>query len=684
MPGGKILKMSKLIWTDKQSEINSYARFKTNFKNEKLHSDSAIKISADTEYALYLNGRFVDCGQYDDYPFDKIYDETDISKFLRIGDNELCIDVYYQGTSSFQYAVGNPGLWFEVIRDGKVVCESGEDVLSCPISAYKFGKMPLITCQLGYTYEYDARISLGEFSKSFEYESTPNMRPRPIKKCTLKKEDAALKTQGIFLRNEEGDFLCHKNADEIFENGRIKAENTYFLYDFGMEKTGYFEMELDAAEGAVIDIMFGEHLDDLRVRAHIGGRKFENRYICRGGVQKFFYPFKRIAGRYIELHVLGKINKIHSVSVVSAEYPLKDITLKEEDFFMEKLNSISKYTLKMCMHEHYEDCPWREQALYGSDSRNQMLFGYYAFGEFEFARACLYLLGEGLMEDGHLRICSPSDSTKRIPCFTFIWIHAILEYIEYSNDIPFAQRMAEKVREAIEKNTQNITDKGAVYPKNDDIWNFYEWSFGCDNEGIEFRYDNIEFDALHNVYLYMAIVSAAKIMKLCKDEKTEEKYARIAEKIKEIINKEFWCEEKGVYAAYIVNGEKVQFCELMQAMALYTGVAEEKEEKLAEILKSENDLIPITLANIVYKYDALMKINKNNLNYILDDMKKIWGKMVFAGATTFWETEKGAADFDNAGSLCHGWSALPIYITQRYLHNISAEQIRKLHDGSAC
>ena len=71
--------MSKLIWTGKQSEINSYARFKTNFKNEKSHSDSAIKISADTEYALYLNGMFVDCGQYDDYPFDKIYDETDIS-----------------------------------------------------------------------------------------------------------------------------------------------------------------------------------------------------------------------------------------------------------------------------------------------------------------------------------------------------------------------------------------------------------------------------------------------------------------------------------------------------------------------------------------------------------------------------------------------------------------------------
>ena len=35
--------------------------------------------------------------------------------------------------------------------------------------------------------------------------------------------------------------------------------------------------------------------------------------------------------------------------------------------------------------------------------------------------------------------------------------------------------------------------------------------------------------------------------------------------------------------------------------------------------------------------------------------------MLDCGATTFWETEKGAADFEGAGSLCHGWSAFPIY-----------------------
>ena len=35
--------------------------------------------------------------------------------------------------------------------------------------------------------------------------------------------------------------------------------------------------------------------------------------------------------------------------------------------------------------------------------------------------------------------------------------------------------------------------------------------------------------------------------------------------------------------------------------------------------------------------------------------------MLDKGATTFWETEKGEADFGGAGSLCHGWSAIPIY-----------------------
>lgn len=38
-----------------------------------------------------------------------------------------------------------------------------------------------------------------------------------------------------------------------------------------------------------------------------------------------------------------------------------------------------------------------------------------------------------------------------------------------------------------------------------------------------------------------------------------------------------------------------------------------------------------------------------------------------ADATTVWETADGAVAFNNAGSLCHGWSAIPIYYYQLLL-----------------
>jgi hypothetical protein len=39
-----------------------------------------------------------------------------------------------------------------------------------------------------------------------------------------------------------------------------------------------------------------------------------------------------------------------------------------------------------------------------------------------------------------------------------------------------------------------------------------------------------------------------------------------------------------------------------------------------------------------------------------------WKAMLDAGATSFWEVEEGWTAFNGLASLCHGWSAIPIYI----------------------
>ena len=68
---------------------------------------------------------------------------------------------------------------------------------------------------------------------------------------------------------------------------------------------------------------------------------------------------------------------------------------------------------------------------------------------------------------------------------------------------------------------------------------------------------------------------------------------------------------------------------------------------------------------LFYKYEALLT-DRKYVSAVKADIEKKWGGMLYKGATSFWETIKGGDDFFYAGSLCHGWSALPIYIYHRY------------------
>ena len=77
-------------------------------------------------------------------------------------------------------------------------------------------------------------------------------------------------------------------------------------------------------------------------------------------------------------------------------------------------------------------------------------------------------------------------------------------------------------------------------------------------------------------------------------------------------------------------------------------------------------MIPCTLSASIYEYDVLLQMGDTYREYVRKEVEEVWGKMLYAGATTFWETDLGDKDFHNAGSLCHGWSAVPIYLYGRY------------------
>ena len=73
-------------------------------------------------------------------------------------------------------------------------------------------------------------------------------------------------------------------------------------------------------------------------------------------------------------------------------------------------------------------------------------------------------------------------------------------------------------------------------------------------------------------------------------------------------------------------------------------------------------MIPNTLSMNCFRFDALLKADRVKYGpIILEEIDRDFGYMLKNGATTFWETILGQRDFEDAGSLCHGWSALPLY-----------------------
>lgn len=686
-----MLRRANWIW-HKDSYVNQYVDFIKTFTIENVDKNALIHISADSEYVLYINDKFVNCGQYGDFPFNKIYDEINIAAFLKEGENKLVIGAYYQGETSLRYYKGEAGLIF-AIKNGDDLIVSDDKTLCAANPSYKSGDFCKTTWQMGYAFLYDAKNEgTAKFESSTIKERGKKLSPRPIKKNEiLKPIPARICAQGTLLRKTMGDsaaeaaskdYLSHRWFEDIFDGKKdfpftLKSGKTddgvYFVVDLGSESCGFLTFDVDANDGTRLDISFGEHLDDLRVRSKIEYRNFTNTYICKEGRQAFTYYYRRIAGRYLGVHVTNTDRlTVNYMGLSPVYYPLNIGSFRCSDSLHNKIYDVSVETLRLCMHEHYEDCPWREQALYASDSRNQILCGYYAFGEFDFARASLDLLGQGIREDNYLSLCAPSDFYLTIPSFTMLWFAEMLEYAKYSGDTSLARKYKDQTAKMIDCFCSARKDGLlCVASRHEGIWSFYEWSE--DYGDFEAKYKELEHDdefsdGLYNLFAYYGISCAAELLKLIGEAESAKGAEKVLCEVKERFNEVFWDERKGLYTSHVYKGEAVRFDELTQAMAIYSGICDrERAAHLSKILMDrDNGLVKISLSYALYKYEALIMADSKNAKYVFDDIAEKWGRILFMGATSFWETEGGASEFGKAGSLCHGWSAIPVYFYLRY------------------
>lgn len=700
--------MAKWIWYAQNAKPdymkNEYVEFKRDFTIENIDKKASICISADSEYALFLNGTWVGACQYDDYPDEKVYDSYEIGHLLKEGENTLWISAYYQGDVSLQYAVGIPGLWFS-LENGKEKIESDEATLCRRSGKYQSGAHYKITGQLGYSFTYDADGADAPWEAAVETAVETRLVPRPIEKLVFQPFSCGkVISQGYFYRSAEGenpavnlsrDALSFRRAQDLFGKKKEvltmpillqdpEMDGAYLIFDMERESVGYLTLSLTAEAGTLLEIGFGEHLTDLRVRTAVGGRNFAMSYRCKEGEQTFTHWFKRLGCRYLQVHISHfKQITIHGIGLICADYPVKRTgEFVSADPLHNEIFSVAADTLHLCMHEHYEDCPWREQGLYGFDSRNQMLAGYYAFGEYPFARASLDLLGHRHEKNGQTPICAPSDFMfSSIPSFSLWWIQAMQEYMEYSGDQTLAEKHWDWMTEMIRTNLDWEQD-GIVTPRTcDGLWHFYEWSEGYggysgENDPMKGQYgeEGVHAGIYHLIFwqVYRCMIRMAEEMG--KKDFVAEHQPRL-EKYAETFCKHFWSEENQAFASFDFKGEIFHYAELTNALVLYSGICDDEKKKEAIFQHLQKDSLPISisLSYSVFKYESMLQYRPSCAKEVFDCIGKRWGKMLEAGATSFWETDRGEADFGEAGSLCHGWAGIPVYFYLRYGAGIKAD-----------
>lgn len=684
---------SSWIWMDGAVDVNSYLQFLTTF-TAKESQPLELRLSAEGQYVALVDGIYLPSTQYPDYPQGKSVQTVRFSLETE-GMHTLEIQVWYSGADTSVTRRENPGLRFELRQGENVLAVSGTDTEVRPLAGYRSGPMANITGQLGVGFIWnDGPVEL--WQKAVAVDKPCVLVPRPIPELTVHEmQPARLYSQGVFTAHESGlqqfaamsfrqrEQLTDDPEDDLISGNGVRfvskeADGIYLVLDLGQESVGYLDIDAVCPVATRVDIGFGEHLDDLRVRTDVGGRHFTVGWEAGPLRKRFVHRFLRLGGRYLQLYFYGHDVTVYHVGMQKVDYPVRgEGVFQSSDRLMDKIFEVSKHTLRCSMHEHYEDCPWREQALYAMDSRNQMLSGYYAFGEFTQPKASLRTLAMSLREDGLLELCAPARVRVDIPSFSLIFVTALEEYCRYSGDLEFGREML-PVAETILRTFHGQFRGGRMYAL-PGYWNFYEWRPGL--SGWQDPPDSAE-SPLQLFYL----LALQRMEKLCGYLDLET--PGLSEEIGAVTVglEDFWSEEVGAYASYIRYGEKSHYAQLVQSLVLYTNSCpDDRRQELCRKLLDE-ELVPVSLAYSIFKYEALLLQSRDYAEEVFRQIADRWGNMLYQGATTFWETDEGARDFGWAGSLCHGWSGIPAYLFGAYILSVRPERpgVWKAWDEDAC
>ena len=487
--------------------------------------------------------------------------------------------------------------------------------------------------------------------------------------------------------SRQSDLLLAEGGHTIISTAG--SDDVTILLDFGRILTGRPRICLNAKGGEIIEIACSEHLPGewetggpnpaapltrmplLGLDAHIC------RYVARAGEQ-VFERFEWCAIKWMQIVVRNAPQgiEISGLSVATENYPVERRgSFTSSDAFLNQLWAAGAYTLEMCMHDAWEDCPSREQRQWLGDATVENLVSWAAFGPCAVPLNAKFLrqVAESQRPDGLTQMFAPGDhhtDQLLIPDWTLQWILNAADHYQHSGDLETIEDILPAIQKALAWFERLLAPNGLL--PNMPYWHFMDWA-GVGRHG---------YAATLNAQLVGTWRAAARLCDACDMPRAAKRYRNFAHKAQDALHLLHWDEGRGVYVDVVDPVSDQQEARVSQhgnaAIALWAEMPDDRAKSAlaritdplrltftaappianaGEVLDLEEGVV---LANTFYShfvYEALAQ--RGQFISAIELMRARFGPMLARGATTLWES------FEPTASLCHAFSASPTWQLSR-------------------
>lgn len=698
------MKDSKWIWNpDWSAEDKDCPRimlFRKQVEIEGEPCEGRLKISADTRYKLYVNARLVEVGPSRGDHQVWFYDRIDILPYLKQGINIIGVSVLRYPEDPVagnhgMFRTSLPGLY--VTGKIKDMCGNEYDIsadaswkcmIDKNVSLYREEERfaPLVIHEntagnpiiFGWKKpQYDDRDwnRAKPYIKKFvpEAVSPGNLKPRNIPYMYRKKgrfQKIMDWEKSDYTQEEWMAFLKGEKDLTISAHGELTVE-----LDAGEEMTGYIRASFSGGKNAVVSLLYSEaYVQDGFVgpehipikadrmdkeKGHLQG--YEDTYHAAGlgtvNEQEIYEPYWFRTFRFVRLHIETAEEEmtIHGLDYEETGYPLEVATsVKTSDESLIPIWEISERTLRRCMHETYEDCPFYEQLQYIMDARTQILYTYSISADDRLARKCMDDLRRSQRYDGVLNCSYPNCNTNVIPGFSIYYILMVYDHMMYFGDRNLVAEHMPAIDQILHYFERHLTVEGYVEKvgginMESRFWSFIDWAkewndtSGMPTAGLK---GPLTMETL--LYIY-GLQHAGYLADFLGRGEEARLYRKRAEKAQEAVLK-YCVGNNGMLQDGPGIEEYSQHCQVFSILTDTVDPELGKKNLLRTI--EEPGYTQCTVAMRFYLFRAL---EKTGLYAYTEKYWDTWRNMVKMHCTTCVESEAYAR------SECHGWGSLILY-----------------------